>query len=284
MNKACIIRNPQRNLTPDGKASSPWSLCTVDQVEELKALIKVIPIWSAGIMFNVGISQNVIAAVEAKTIDRHITRNFEIPAASISILTIITLIIWIPLYDRVVIPIVSKLRGKPTYLGRKLRMGIGLIFCTAAMTTWAIVENIRRNRAIEEGYGEDPDAVVNMSGLWLVPHNVMLGLGMALYTVAQGEFFYCEFPKSMSSISSSLAGVGLSLSNLVASFILNAVDYLTKIGGKESWVSNNINQGHYDYYFWLLTGLSSVNILYYLFCSKAYGPCKYEVDDDSSKD
>ncbi|GJZ72072.1 NRT1/ PTR family protein 1.2, partial [Tanacetum coccineum] len=52
LNKACIIQN-QKDLTSDGIATDPWSLCTVEQVEELKALIRVLPLWSSGIMMSI---------------------------------------------------------------------------------------------------------------------------------------------------------------------------------------------------------------------------------------
>ncbi|XVF48565.1 hypothetical protein PTKIN_Ptkin03bG0200700 [Pterospermum kingtungense] len=53
LNKACVVKNPNQDLTVDGNASNPWSLCTVDQVEELKALIRVMPICTTGIMVSV---------------------------------------------------------------------------------------------------------------------------------------------------------------------------------------------------------------------------------------
>lgn len=86
LNRACTIRNPEQDLNPDGKASDPWSLCTVDQVEELKALLKVIPLWSTGIMMAVNISQNSFPLLQAASMDRHITSNFEIPAGSQTLL------------------------------------------------------------------------------------------------------------------------------------------------------------------------------------------------------
>ncbi|TXG62021.1 hypothetical protein EZV62_013384 [Acer yangbiense] len=252
LNKACIIRNPEQDLTPDGKASDPWSLCTIDQVEELKALIKVIPIWSTGIIFSLTIS-----------------------ASSLSMFMMITLVLWIALYDRIIIPLASKIRGKPTYLSMKLRMGIGLLFSVASMASWAIAESKRRELAIKEGFSDEPQAMVDMSVMWLLPHFVLTGLAEAFYTVAENEFLYTEFPKSMSSISSSLSGVGVSVANLVASIILNGVDYFTNSrGSKESWIADNINKGHYDYYFWLISCLCVVNFLYYLACIKAYVPCK----------
>ncbi|KAK1563715.1 hypothetical protein Q3G72_031641 [Acer saccharum] len=163
LNKACIIRNPEQDLTPDGKASNPWSLCTIDQVEELKALIKVIPIWSTGIIFSININQGTLGALQAQTINRHLTKNFEIPAGSIGLFIVLSLTLWIALYDRVIIPVASKIKGKPYFLNTKLRMGIGLVLSVASMATWAIVESIRRDRAIKQGFYDDPTGVVDMS-------------------------------------------------------------------------------------------------------------------------
>ncbi|KAI4347099.1 hypothetical protein L6164_007948 [Bauhinia variegata] len=40
LNKACIIKNYEKDLDSDGMVVDPWNLCSVTQVEELKALIK----------------------------------------------------------------------------------------------------------------------------------------------------------------------------------------------------------------------------------------------------
>ncbi|KAL0308597.1 UNVERIFIED_CONTAM: protein NRT1/ PTR FAMILY 1.2 [Sesamum radiatum] len=47
-------------------------------------------------------------------------------------------------------------------------------------------------------------------------------------------------------------------------------------GGRESWVSSNLNKGHYDYYYWILTILSVGNLVYFIFCSRAYKCCEEE--------
>ncbi|KAK4558918.1 hypothetical protein RGQ29_008253 [Quercus rubra] len=275
LNKACIIKNPLQDLSPDGRATDPWSLCTVNQVEELKALIRVIPLWSAGIMMSVTISQNSFPVLQAASMDRHITPYFEIPAGSFSVFLVITITLWITLYDRIVLPLASKIRGKPCRLNEKKRMGIGLFFSCMSMAAMAVAESVRRELAIEEGFSDDPKAVVSMSAMWLLPHYIFSGLGEAFNAIAQNEFYYSQLPKSMSSIATTLFGLGMSVASLVASFILSTVDNVTKKGG-ESWVSSNINKAHYDYYFWLLTGLCSANLMYFLFCSKAYGPCEGE--------
>ncbi|KAA8521813.1 hypothetical protein F0562_012486 [Nyssa sinensis] len=276
LNRACIINDPQRDLTPDGRASNRWSLCTVDQVEELKALIKVIPLWSTGIMISATIGQGSFPVLQATTMNRHITSNFEIPAGSFGMFLVITLVVWILIYDRLILPLASIIMGKPAHLSAKCRMGIGLFLSFMAMVATATVESIRRATAIKEGYSDDPQAVVHMSAIWLVPQYCLNGLAEAFNAIGQNEFYFSVFPGSMSSIATTLLGLGMSVASLLASFIMTTIDDVTKRGGKESWVSSNINKGHYDYYYCVLAGLSLVNIIYFLVCSRAYGPCEGE--------
>ncbi|KAG5522031.1 hypothetical protein RHGRI_034292 [Rhododendron griersonianum] len=272
LDKACIIEDLEQDLTADGRASDPWSLCTVDQVEELKALIKVIPLWSTGIMISASLTQNSFPVLQASSMNRHLTSNFEIPAASFGVFVMISLTLWIALYDRLIIPLASKIAGKPVHLSPKQRMGIGLFFSFTSMVVAAIVESIRRAMAVKEGYSDDPHAVVAMSAFWLVPQHCLSGLAEGFNAVGQNEFYFSEFPRSMSSIASNLIFVGMSVGNLLASFIMSAVNDFTERGGEEGWISSNINKGHYDYYFWVLAGLSLVNVMYFWVCSRAYGP------------
>ncbi|KAH8482616.1 hypothetical protein H0E87_029897 [Populus deltoides] len=250
LNKACVIRNPKEDLIPDGRASNPWSLCTVDEVEELKSLIK------------------------ASTMDRHITSKFQVPAGSFTAFQLFSSVIWIALYDRVVIPLASKIRGKPTRLGLKQRIGIGILSSSAAMAALAIIESVRRKTAIKEGFSDDPNSVLHISALWLLLYFFITGFAEVFCGIGQNEFFYTELPKSMSSVASNLFEMGLSVSNLIASLLVTIVRNFFKGNDQESWLSSNINKGHYDYYYWLLAGLSLANFLYYRACSKAYGPCK----------
>ncbi|XP_044486740.1 protein NRT1/ PTR FAMILY 1.2-like [Mangifera indica] len=273
LNKACIIRNPEQDIAQDGTASNPWRLCTIEQVEELKALLKVIPLWSTGIMMSINISQNSFPVLQASSMDRHITSSFQIPAGSFGMFTVITLAIWVVLYDRAILPLASKIKGKPVRLGVKLRMGIGLLLSCLGMVVSGIVENARRRKAIQEGYLNNPKAVVDMSAMWLIPQHLLNGLAEAFNAIGQTEFYYSEFPKSMSSVASALFGLGMAVANLLASLIVSTVDNVTSKGNKESWVSSNINKGHYDNYYWLLAILSLINMIYFLVCSWAYGPC-----------
>ncbi|KAJ7965968.1 protein NRT1/ PTR FAMILY 1.2 [Quillaja saponaria] len=284
LNKACIIKNPQQDLTPEGRASDPWSLCSVDKVEEFKALIRIVPIWTTGIMLAVNLSQSSFLVLEASSMDRHISSGFEIPAGYFGTFMIVFIILWIALYERVIVPLASKVRGRKTHLDVKQKMGVGLVSSCIAIASLAVVESFRRKLAIEEGFSDDPKAVVNMSALWLLPRQIFDGLAEAANRVGQNEFYLSELPQSMSSIASSLSGLGMSVANLVASLMLSIVDNVTEREGEVSWLSNNINKGHYDYYYWLICSLSLLNYMYFLYCSKAYGPCKGEKEKGSDEE
>ncbi|XP_057724150.1 protein NRT1/ PTR FAMILY 1.2-like [Arachis stenosperma] len=264
LNKACIITNNNNN--------SSWSVCTIEQVEELKAIIKVIPLWSSGFMLSISSSQSSFFLLQAKTMNRHITSSFQIPAGSFSVFIMISVFITAAVYDRLIIPLASKLRGKPVRISAKNRMGIGLFFCFLDLVVSAVVENIRRRKAIREGYIDNPEAVLDMSAMWLIPHNVLNGIAEAFNAIGQSEFYYTEFPRSMSSIAAALFSFGSAIGNLLASLIFSIVDDITSRKGKQSWVSDNINKGHYDKYYWVLAIMGAVNMVYYLVCNWAYGP------------
>ncbi|XVE88868.1 hypothetical protein DITRI_Ditri19aG0103300 [Diplodiscus trichospermus] len=273
LNKACIIKNPEQDIAPDGSALNPWSLCTVEQVEELKALLKVLPLWSTGIIMSINLSQTSFPVLQASSMDRHLSKRFQIPAGSYGMFNIISLALWVILYDRAILPLASKIKGKPVRIGVKVRMGIGLFLTCTAMIVSAIVENARRRKAIREGFLNNPRAVLDMSAMWLVPQFCLNGLAEAFTAIGQTEFFYSEIPKSMSSIAAALFGLGLAVANLLASVVVSIIDSITSRGGKESWVSNNINKGRIDNYYWVLAILSFINLLYYFVCAWAYGPC-----------
>ncbi|XP_055806729.1 protein NRT1/ PTR FAMILY 1.2-like [Solanum dulcamara] len=269
LNRACMIQDPQRDLNPDGSASNPWSLCSVGLVESLKALIRVLPMWSTSFMIFVDLNQ-FSSVLQTKTMDRHIFPHLEIPAASFSVFMIIALTIWITFYDRVLVPLLSKYAGRSRGLSPVIRMGIGLIVACMSMALSAITETIRRQKAIEEGHEDDPSALVNMSAMWLMPQYALLGVAEAAHAVGQIEFFYTQLPKSMSSMASAMYTVGIAVSSLVVSILVSGVDWLSSSRGKTSWLSSNINRGHLDYYFWLLTFLSLLNFFYFLVVCRLY--------------
>ncbi|KAE8684545.1 putative peptide/nitrate transporter [Hibiscus syriacus] len=237
LNKACMIRNSE-DKGMDGRAVNPWNLCTVKQVEEFKALIKVLPIWSSGIIIAVTLSQHSFPVLQAMSMDRHLVPvGFEIPAGT---------------------------NGD----------GVSGILCgnRGGGDGGAQATNHRNKTRT----ADDPYKTVRMSAMWLVPQYSLIGLAEGLNAIGQIEFYYSQFPKSMASIGVALFALGMAVGNLIGSLIVSLINSETKKHGKVSWVSNSLNKGHYDYYYWVLTILSVINVFYYLLCCWAFGSLEKE--------
>ncbi|CAI0390058.1 unnamed protein product [Linum tenue] len=198
--------------------------------------------------------------------DRRFIGNFKLPPASYgAIFGILTLTLWVALYDRVLVPkiLATKLLNHPNGIPNKHRMGIGLLISCLATAVAGAVEHRRRWTAATGRI---------MSANWLIPQHCLTGLGEAFSIIGQIEFYYSQFPPSMRSVAMALVSLGLGAGNLAGSLIVSVVDDITgKGGGRVSWVGNDLNRGHYDYYYWLLAVLSVGNFFYYLVCSWAYG-------------
>ncbi|KAM0071422.1 putative proton-dependent oligopeptide transporter family, MFS transporter superfamily [Helianthus debilis subsp. tardiflorus] len=258
LNKACVLKD----LNFDSSGLDPWSVSNVEKVESLKSLIRVLPLWSTGILLFTTISQN-FPTLQAKTMNRYVTSWFEIPAASFTIFMVLTLTIWIALYDCILVPFIAKYTHEPRGFHPKTRMGIGLVISTGGMMVSAIVETKRRDLA-----GSNTTTV--MSAMWLVPQYALLGLAEAFNSIGQIEFYYSELPKGMSSIAIAMFLVSNAISGLVGSLLINGVDAITTKGGNISWLSSDINIGHLDYYYWLLCFLNLLNFFYYLVCYRVH--------------
>lgn len=270
LNKACVIEDPQRDLNSDGTASTPWKLCTIERVENLKSILRILPMWTTGIMMLVALNGSYVT-LQAKSMNRHLISDFQIPAGTFLVFSIVTITFWVAFYDRALVPLLAKFCGMPRGLGPRLRMGIGLLLSCIALLVAGFVESIRRSNALKQGLADKPNAVMDMSAYWLIPQLVILGLAEGFNAVGQIEFYYSHLSKSMSSIAMAIFTLGMAVSSLVSSLLVDIVDTATSAGGKVSWLSRNLNRGHVDYYYWLVSFLCLLNFFYFLVCCRIYG-------------
>ena len=239
------------------------------QVEELKILVRMFPIWASGIVFSAVYAQMSSLFVEqGKMMDRTVG-SFTVPAASLSSFDLISVIIWVPIYDRIIVPIARKFTGNERGFSELQRMGIGLFISVLCMSAAAVVEIERLQIAKEMGL-VDEDVAVPLSIFWQVPQYVLLGAAEVFTFIGQHEFFYEQAPDAMRSLCSALSLLTNSLGNYLSSLILTMVTYITTEDGSVGWIPDNLNEGHLDYFFWLLAGLSLLNLLVYIFFARRY--------------
>ncbi|CAI9774703.1 unnamed protein product [Fraxinus pennsylvanica] len=266
LDKASVVSESE---TKTGDYSNPWKLCTVTQVEELKILIRMFPIWATGIVFSAVYAQMSTMFVEQGMVMDTSIGSFTIPAASLSTCDVISVIFWVPVYDKVLVPIARKVTGQGRGFSELQRMGIGLFISVFCMAAAAVVEIKRLQLARELGL-VDENVAVPMSIFWQIPQYFLLGAAEVFTFIGQLEFFYDQSPDAMRSLCSAFSLFTTSLGNYLSSFILTVVTSLTTRGGNPGWIPDNLNKGHLDYFYWLLAGLSFVNMVVYVLCAKIF--------------
>lgn len=95
---------------------NPWKLSTVTRVEEVKMMARLIPVWATTIIFWTTYAQMITFSVEQATTMERSFGSFKIPAGSLTVFFVAAILITLALYDRVIMPLWKKWKGKP---GRK---------------------------------------------------------------------------------------------------------------------------------------------------------------------
>ncbi|WCJ42508.1 Major facilitator superfamily protein [Euphorbia peplus] len=177
--------------------------------------------------------------------------------------------VWVAIYDKILCPMIRKYTKNPRGLTVNQRMGFGIIVCIIATTVAGFVEYKRRAMAIQEGFIDIPNGQVQMSAMWLIPQHCLFGFAEALNVIGQIEFYHSHLPKTMSSIGVSICAIGPGFGNLIGILIVSIIKKTTTKDGI-SWVSDNLNRGHIDYYYWVISCLSFLNFVYYLVIIRGY--------------
>ena len=195
---------------------------------------------------------------------------FHIPPASLSVFDVLSVMIWVLVYDRIIVPIVSKYTKRERGFTELQRMGIGLFISILAMEAAALVEIGWLNIAKAYGLVHDKVTPIPMSICWQIPQYFLVGASEVFTFVGQLEFFYDQSPDAMRSLCSALSLLTIALGNYLSSLIVTVAMFTTTRGGKTGWIPDNLNEGHLDYYFWVLASLNLLNLLVYVSCANRY--------------
>ncbi|RVW91176.1 Protein NRT1/ PTR family 2.11 [Vitis vinifera] len=251
--------NPEVQINSDGSAANPWRLSSMQKVEEVKCVIRVIPIWAAGIIYYVAlVQQSTYVVFQALQSDRRLgSTGFKIQLH----LTLLT--------------------GKEVGITLLQKMGIGMVLAVITMILSALVEERRRTLALTKatvGIEARRGAISSLSGMWLVPQLTLIGISEGLTIIGQVEFFYKQFPENMRSFAGAFLFCGIAFSNYLSSFLVSIVHQSTGGTATGNWLPEDLNKGRLDYFYYLVAALGMVNLLYFLACAKWY---KYKDSEES---
>ncbi|CAI0439024.1 unnamed protein product [Linum tenue] len=260
-----------------------WRIATVHRVEELKSILRMLPIWAAGILhFAASSHLQSFVILQAFSMNRHLssTSTFQIPPASLSVVGVITTTSGLVLYDRLLVPLLRRVTGNPTGITCLQRMGVGFLINIVATAVSALVEVRRKEAAARHGLLDAPEAVIPISVFWLVPQYVLHGVADVFMTVGHVEFLYDQCPESMRSTAAALSSLTGSFGSYIGTGMVSLVHEYT---GKEgNWLPDrNLNRGKLDCYYWLVTVVQVVNFVYYAVVAwfYVYKPVEEMVDD-----
>ncbi|PWZ04242.1 Protein NRT1/ PTR FAMILY 6.3 [Zea mays] len=220
-------------------SSSKWRLATLTDVEEVKTVARMLPIWATTIMFwTVYAQMTTFSVSQATTMDRRVGGSFQIPAGSLTVFFVGSILLTVPVYDRLVVPVARRVSGNPHGLTPLQRIAVGLALSVVAMAGAALTEFF------------------------------LVGAGEAFTYIGQLDFFLRECPKGMKTMSTGLFLSTLSLGFFVSSALVAAVHRVT--GDRHPWIANDLNKGRLDNFYWLLAAVCLANLLVYLVAARWY--------------
>jgi dipeptide/tripeptide permease len=201
-------------------------------------------------------------------------KSLEIPGATFTIFPVIALTIWLPFYDRLLFPWLQKIRGADEGFTLLQRMGIGMVLSIIGMVVSGIIEAKRRYYAVHQTISKDlaygGGGISSLSSFWLILPLIILGLAEAFNNVSQLEFYYKQFPENMQSIAGSLLFSGIAISSYLSGLLVAIVHSATSGYQKDSWLSEDLNKGRLDYFYYLIAAIGVLNFMYFLVLARWY--------------
>lgn len=272
LNQAAFLTQGDNHIT--GTKTKSWNQCTVEEVEDLKKLIKIMPLWSSSILLSGAIGVIIsFTVLMALVMDRRVGSHFQIPAGTFTVVTLIFTAITSSTLDRFIYPTYKKLTGRHlTYLQA---ISLGHVSNILAAVAFALIER-RRLKLIEVYHLTDqPNAVAPLSALWLIFPLAIMGIGEGFYFSPEVALFYQEFPKSLRSTSTAMISL-----HIAAGFYLSSA-FIDLVGRTSTWLPDDINFGRVDNACWVLAIIATVNFAYFLLCAILY---KYNNPDPTLDD
>ncbi|KAM7256538.1 hypothetical protein ACFE04_012279 [Oxalis oulophora] len=258
-------------LLPPDCVEEYGKVCRTSEVEEAKQVLRLVPIWATSLLNAVVASQiYTFFTKQGVTLDRKISPSFEVPPAMLQCITFVAVVIFTPIYDRIIVPLAKVITKKPAGITMLQRIGIGMILSTLSIFIAALVEKKRLKTARDHGLIDFPNVTLPMSIWWMIPQYFLFGVADVFTLVGLQEFFYSQVPNEMRSVGLSLYLSILGVGSLLSSFLVSSIDNITSGNDGHSWFSDNLNKAHLDYYYLLLSVLGGIGLAAYVYFAKSY--------------
>ncbi|XP_042481127.1 protein NRT1/ PTR FAMILY 4.6-like [Macadamia integrifolia] len=258
------------NRAVENYPSHPALECTVDEVEAVKIVICVLPIFACTIMLNCCLAQlSTFSVQQAATMNTKLG-SLHIPPASLPVFPVLFIITLAPIYDHVIIPFARRITKTEMGISHLQRIGIGLVLSIVAMVAAALVEIKRKRVATHTGL-IDTTEPLPITFFWIALQYLFLGSADLFTLAGLLEFFFTEAPSSMRSLATALSWASLAMGYYLSSVLVSVVNSVTSNSHHKPWLKgSNLNHYHLERFYWMLCVLSGLNFLHYLFWANRY--------------
>ncbi|KAK1281743.1 Nitrate transporter 1.2 [Acorus calamus] len=232
--------------------------CTPIQVEEVKVVLKVLPIFISTIMLNCCLAQlSTFSVQQAATMDTKVGR-LTVPPASLPIFPVVFIMLLAPLYDHAIIPFARKATKTESGVTHLQRIGIGLVLSIVAMAVAALVE-VKRKRVATHSGMLDSESPLPITFFWVALQYLFLGSADLFTLAGLLEFFFTEAPASMRSLATSLSFASLAMGYYLSSVLVSVVNRVTSHSGRAGWLEGpNLNRYRLERFYWVMCVMSAL--------------------------
>ncbi|KAL0663884.1 hypothetical protein Bca4012_100721 [Brassica carinata] len=208
--------------------------CELPEIEEAKSVLRLVPIWITCLVYAIVNAQSpTFFTKQGAKMDRSISPGLVVPAAALQCFINISVIVFIPVYDCLFVPITRSFTHIPSGITMLQRIGTGIVLSVISMY-------------------------------------VLYGVADGFTMAGLQEFFYDQVPSELRSVGMAMNLSIYGAGNFLSSFMISVIDRATSQSGQTSWFDNDLNKAHLDYFYWLLASLSFIGFAFYMWFAKSY--------------
>ncbi|KAL3839417.1 hypothetical protein ACJIZ3_024008 [Penstemon smallii] len=265
LEKAAIVTNPE---DPE---RNKWKLCSVSEVEEAKIAVRMVPMWMTfiicGIVSSIG---NTYFLEQANHMNRKIGKwNVPLPI-------LLLLFKWAKfIFSTIATKFISKNKEYRPPIG----IAVAMIFSILCCITAARMERRRLNIIRSHDLLDKPDEDIPMRIYWLLFQFFLLAGLDSFLEKSVIAFYDVQAPQSMKNYLEYLTKAVTGLGFICSVLSVYVVGKISERGGSPNWFQFTLNRSRLDRYYWVLAGLSSVNLVVYILVASFYRYKKPEASD-----